>query len=160
MNKLITIITIIFSVSINSQSVLPDLNLTILNGEEISIRSISSDDKIAVVSLWATWCVPCIKELDAISEYYEEWKEEVNFDLYAISTDDSRTIKRVNAMVNGKGWEYTILLDSNNELQRALGASTIPLTLMTRRSGDQKNLGVECRFLTTCFVFEGVTRPK
>ena len=134
MNKLITIITIIYSVSVNSQSVLPDLKLNILNGEEISIRSISSDDKIAVVSLWATWCVPCIKELDAISEYYKEWKEEVDFDLYAVSTDDSRTIKRVNAMVNGKGWEYNILLDTNNELQRSLGASTIPLTLIVKNN--------------------------
>ncbi|MEZ7929843.1 MAG: TlpA disulfide reductase family protein [Flavobacteriales bacterium] len=134
MKKLFILITFIFSLSINSQSVLPDISLNTLNGEEINIQSISSNDKIAVVSLWATWCVPCIKELDAISEYYEEWKDEVDFELYAVSTDDSRTIKRVNAMVNGKGWEYTVLLDSNNELQRALGASTIPLTLIVKNN--------------------------
>ncbi|MGY8920212.1 MAG: TlpA family protein disulfide reductase [Flavobacteriales bacterium] len=134
MKKLFILITFLFSLSINSQSVLPDISLNTLNGEEINIQSISSNDKIAVVSLWATWCVPCIKELDAISEYYEEWKDEVDFELYAVSTDDSRTIKRVNAMVNGKGWEYTVLLDSNNELQRALGASTIPLTLIVKNN--------------------------
>lgn len=134
MKKLFILITFVFSLSINSQSVLPDISLNTLNGEEINIQSISSNDKIAVVSLWATWCVPCIKELDAISEYYEEWKDEVDFELYAVSTDDSRTIKRVNAMVNGKGWEYTVLLDSNNELQRALGASTIPLTLIVKNN--------------------------
>ena len=134
MKKLFILITFIFSLSINSQSVLPDISLNTLNGEEINIKSISNNDKIAVVSLWATWCVPCIKELDAISEYYEEWKDEVDFELYAVSTDDSRTIKRVNAMVNGKGWEYTVLLDTNNELQRALGASTIPLTLIVKNN--------------------------
>ena len=134
MKKVFILITFLFSLSINSQSVLPDISLNTLNGEEINIQSISSNDKIAVVSLWATWCVPCIKELDAISEYYEEWKDEVDFELYAVSTDDSRTIKRVNAMVNGKGWEYTVLLDSNNELQRALGASTIPLTLIVKNN--------------------------
>lgn len=134
MKKLFILITFIFSLSINSQSVLPDISLNTLNGEEINIKSISNNDKIAVVSLWATWCVPCIKELDAISVYYEEWKEEVDFELYAVSTDDSRTIKRVNAMVNGKGWEYTVLLDTNNELQRALGASTIPLTLIVKNN--------------------------
>ena len=134
MKKLFTSIAFIFSISVNSQSTLPNISLNYLDGNEINIQAISDNNKIAVVSLWATWCVPCIKELDAISEYYEEWKEEVNFDLYAISTDDSRTIKRVNAMVNGKGWEYTILLDSNNELQRALGASTIPLTLIVKNN--------------------------
>ena len=134
MNKFLTLLTFIFSITVNSQSTLPNISLNSLEGNEINIQSISSDDKIAVVSLWATWCVPCIKELDAISEYYEEWRDEVNFELYAISTDDSRTIKRVNAMVNGKGWDYTILLDSNNELQRALGASTIPLTLIVKNN--------------------------
>ena len=98
MKKLLTIITFIFSITVNSQSSLPNISLNSLEGNEINIQSISSNDKIAVVSLWATWCVPCIKELDAISEYYEEWRDEVNFELYAISTDDSRTIKRVNAM--------------------------------------------------------------
>ena len=152
MKKLLTTITFIFSITVNSQSSLPNISLNSLEGNEINIQSISSNDKIAVVSLWATWCVPCIKELDAISEYYEEWRDEVNFELYAISTDDSRTIKRVNAMVNGKGWDYTILLDSNNELQRALGASTIPLTLIVknnkiidRHSGD--SAGVEFELL-------------
>ena len=134
MKKLFTSIAFIYSISVNSQSTLPNISLNSLDGNEINIQAISDNDKIAVVSLWATWCVPCIKELDAISEYYEEWKEEVNFDLYAISTDDSRTIKRVNTMVNGKGWEYTILLDSNNELQRALGASTIQLTLIVKNN--------------------------
>jgi len=37
-------------------------------------------------------------------------------------------------MVNGKGWEYNILLDTNNELQRSLGASTIPLTLIVKNN--------------------------
>ena len=134
MKKLLTTIAFIFSISVNSQSTLPNISLNYLDGNEINIQAISDNDKIAVVSLWATWCVPCIKELDAISEYYEEWKEEVDFDLYAISTDDSRTINRVNSMVNGKGWEYTVLLDSNNELQRALGASTIPLTLIVKNN--------------------------
>ena len=132
MKKLITVITIIFSVSVNSQSVLPDLNLTILNGEEVSIRSISSDDKIAVVSLWATWCVPCIKELDAINDVYKEWQEETGVELIAVSVDDSRTVKRVKSLTNGKGWDYQILLDTNNDLKRALGASTVPLTIVVK----------------------------
>jgi hypothetical protein len=37
-------------------------------------------------------------------------------------------------MVNGKGWDYTILLDNNNQLQRSLGASTIPLTMIVKNN--------------------------
>ena len=85
-----------------------------------------------MVSLWATWCVPCLKELDAISELYDEWQDETNVELIAVSVDDSRTVKRVKPLINGKGWDYTILLDKNNDFKRALGAATVPLTLLIK----------------------------
>ena len=88
----------------------------ILNSENTEI----DDDKITVLSFWATWCVPCINELDAISDIYEEWQEDLNVEVIAVSTDDSRTQKRIRPMINGKGWEYKILLDKNNDLKRAL----------------------------------------
>ena len=134
MKHFLLITILLASFNINSQNTFADVTLKTLNGNEITTKSLSSNDKIAVISLWATWCVPCIKELDAISEYYDEWRDEIDFKLYAISTDDSRTIKRVKAMVNGKGWEYEILLDTNQELQRSLGASTIPLTLIVKNN--------------------------
>ena len=81
---------------------------------------------MTVLVFWATWCVPCINELDAISDVYEDWQEETSVDLIAISTDDSRTQKRIKPMINGKGWEYQILLDKNQELKRALNITLIP----------------------------------
>jgi hypothetical protein len=37
-------------------------------------------------------------------------------------------------MVNGKNWDYTILLDTNNDFKRALNASSIPLTIIVRNN--------------------------
>ena len=70
--------------------------------------------------------MPCINELDAISDVYEEWQEETNVEIIAISTDDSRTRKRVKPLVNGKGWDYEILIDENQDLKRALNITTLP----------------------------------
>ncbi|HZH70516.1 MAG TPA: TlpA disulfide reductase family protein [Flavobacteriaceae bacterium] len=105
-----------------------------MDGKDVNIQSISSNDQLVVVSLWATWCVPCKNELDAISDLYDEWQAETNMKLYAISVDDSRTVNRVKAMVNGKGWEYEILYDTNNDLRRILGAATVPLTLIVKNN--------------------------
>jgi len=52
--------------------------------------------------------------------------------LFAISVDDSRTVKRVKPMVNGKGWEVEILLDTNSDLKKALGAPTVPVTFIIK----------------------------
>ena len=99
-----------------------------------SIQKTANKDGVTIVSLWATWCVPCIKELDAISDLYQDWIEETGVSLIAVSVDDSRTVKRVKSLINGKGWEYDILLDTNNDLKRALGASSIPLTIVIKNN--------------------------
>ena len=117
-----------------SQTTIPNTNLTTLDGKSVKIQDEISKDKITILSFWASWCVPCINELDAISEVYEDWQEDFNMELIAISTDDARTQKRIRPMVNGKGWPYKILLDKNQELKRALNISTIPQIIILKDS--------------------------
>jgi thiol-disulfide isomerase/thioredoxin len=117
-----------------SQKSIPNSTLTTLEGRSVNIQDEISEDKITVLSFWATWCVPCINELDAISEVYDDWQESANIELIAVSTDDSRTQKRIRPMINGKGWPYKILLDKNQELKRALNISTIPQTYILKGS--------------------------
>jgi len=64
----------------------------------------------------------------------ESSEEEFEAEIYLIGNtiDDSRTVKRVKPLINGKGWEYEVLLDSNLEVKRALGAATVPLTLLVK----------------------------
>ena len=134
MKKLPLITCILFCTIGFSQKSIPNSTLTTLEGRSVNIKDEISEDKITVLSFWATWCVPCINELDAISEVYEDWQESTNMELIAISTDDSRTQKRIRPMVNGKGWPYKILLDKNQELKRALNISTIPQTYILKGS--------------------------
>ena len=117
-----------------SQTTIPNITLNTLNGKSVKIQDEISKDKITILSFWASWCVPCINELDAISEVYEDWQEDFNMELIAISTDDARTQKRIRPMVNGKGWPYKILLDKNQELKRALNISTIPQIIILKDS--------------------------
>ena len=117
-----------------SQITIPNINLNTLSGKSVKIQDEISKDKITILSFWASWCVPCINELDAISEVYEDWQEDFNLELIAISTDDARTQKRIRPMVNGKGWPYKILLDKNQELKRALNISTLPQIIILKDS--------------------------
>lgn len=134
MKKIASLFCILLPFITLSQNELPTADLTTIEGKKISLQEAATSDNVVIVSLWATWCVPCLKELDAISEVWDEWQDETNVELLAISIDDSRTVKRVKPLINGKGWDYTILLDTNNNLKRALGASTVPLTLLVKNN--------------------------
>jgi thiol-disulfide isomerase/thioredoxin len=132
MKKIALLFCLILSFNSYSQNEIPNIDVKTLDGDTVNIKEVTDQDNVVIVSLWATWCVPCIKELDAISEVYEDWQEETGVQLIAVSVDDSRTVKRVKSLINGKGWEYNVLLDTNNDLKRALGASTVPLTLVIK----------------------------
>ncbi|MDA0316617.1 MAG: TlpA disulfide reductase family protein [Bacteroidetes bacterium] len=115
-----------------AQSPLPTVELQTLNGQLISTDEIASNNQLMIISLWATWCVPCKNELDAVAEVYEDWVSETDIKYFAISIDDSRTSKRIKPMVDGKDWEFEILLDENSELKRAFGVSTVPFTVIVK----------------------------
>lgn len=134
MRKLFYLTFFLACTLMSAQNEFPSINVKSLDGQTINTNELSKDNKVTIISLWATWCVPCLKELDAINEVYPDWQDETGVELIAISVDDSRTINRVRPMVNGKNWEYEILLDTNNDLQRALGASTVPLTLLVQNN--------------------------
>lgn len=117
-----------------SQQEFPTVNVKSIDGETITTSSFNEKDKLYVFSFWATWCAPCIQELEAISEVYEDWKTQLNVEIIAVATDDSRTQKRVKPLVNGKGWSYTVLLDSNQDLKRKLSIANIPYLIVVKNN--------------------------
>jgi len=131
MNKIIVSIALISCGFLFSQD-LPNIALKDLEGAPVNVQELSNSDDVKILAFWATWCVPCINELDAISEVYEDWQDETNVELIAISTDDSRTKKRIRPLINGKDWDYTVLLDDNQDLKRALNISILPHVLVVK----------------------------
>ena len=120
-----------FSYFVTAQTALPDISLKDVNGKTVSIKTLSKD-KVLVLDFWATWCVPCINELDAIAEEYDDLQEDLGFELVAVSVDNTRSKSRVKPMVNGKGWDYKVLLDSNQKLKRALNISSVPYVMIVK----------------------------
>lgn len=122
------------SVSVGAQSV-PAVTVKTINGENIDFASVIEPGKLTVISFWATWCGPCIKELQAIDLRYEEWQELYNMKLVAVSIDDSRNVKKVKPKVLGEGWQYQIILDENQDLARAMNVNNPPMTFIVDAEG-------------------------
>ncbi|KPH12625.1 TlpA disulfide reductase family protein [Chryseobacterium sp. ERMR1:04] len=111
---------------------IPNVSINTINGEKLNVSTIDSSEPV-VMSFWATWCLPCMEELNTINEKYEDWQKETKFSMYAVSTDDARTTSKVKTVVKSKGWTYTILLDPNQTLKRALNINSVPYTLLVHK---------------------------
>ena len=139
MKKLITLITIlaVFVLSASSQETtktVPSVDIKTLSGESFNTSDISNDGPI-FLSFWATWCKPCIKELIAIDENYVDWQDETGLKVYAVSIDDSKSMNRVAPFVNGRAWEFEILMDSNSEFKKAMNVINVPHSFILDKNG-------------------------
>ena len=135
---LLSILTICLFSKINyaQNRALPNKEVKTLKGSNFNITDLKNDGNPIVISFWATWCKPCKKELNNIAEVYEEWQDETNVKLVAISIDDTRSMMRVAPYVNASEWEYEVYLDPNGELKRAMGVSTVPHTFLLNGKND------------------------
>ncbi len=115
---------------------LPSVTIKTLDGRDFSTSKIENGGKPIIISFWASWCRPCVKELSAIADLYDDWQIETGVKLIAISIDDARTVNNVRPMVNSRGWEYDFYLDSNGDLRRAMGVTNVPHTFILNGKGE------------------------
>ena len=117
------------------EKTLPAVTLSDVNGKNINVADYGKSGKITVLSFWATWCVPCKKELTNMADLYDEWKKKYNVQIIAVSIDDSRSATKVKPTVEGQRWNYEVLLDVNQDLKRQLNIQSVPFTVVTDASG-------------------------
>jgi cytochrome c biogenesis protein CcmG, thiol:disulfide interchange protein DsbE len=114
---------------------IPSVTLKDINGKAVNIQDLIQEGKPIIISFWATWCKPCMNELTAINEEYEDWQAETGVILLAISIDDARSRTRIPTIAKGKGWEFEVYNDENGELKRALGVQNVPHTFILNKEG-------------------------
>lgn len=118
------------------QAQLPKVTLKDINGKAISTDTLSNQGRPFIIDFFATWCKPCNRELDAISEVYPDWQQETGVKLIAVSIDQAHNINKVKPLVENHGWEYEVLLDPNGDLKRAFGIQLIPYVLIVDGQGN------------------------
>jgi len=132
MKKTIVLVSIILlGIALHAQEgilerAIPSVDIKTMTGEIFNTSGIDNSGKPIVISFFALWCKPCMRELTAIADVYPDWQEETGVKLVAVSIDDARSMPNVMPTVNGNGWEYEFYCDPNGDFKRAMGVNMIP----------------------------------
>lgn len=118
-----------------AQGKLSNVKVEDADGKLVEISSLVNG-KPFIMSFWGITCKPCLMELNAINDQLEEWQEEVDFEVVAVSIDDSRFSTRARSMASGSGWDFICVFDKNQDLKRAMNVTFTPHTFIVDGQGN------------------------
>ena len=129
-------VTVMACIAFNASAQLPSINLKDINGNTVNTATINNNGKPFIVSFFATWCKPCMRELRSIAEVYPDWQDETGVKVVLVSIDEAQNSNKVKPLVDAEGWEFEVLLDVNSELYNALGLQLVPHVIICDGVGN------------------------
>ena len=91
--------------------------------------------KAWLIQVWATWCAPCIEELDAMPDLHAQLADvREHVELLSISLDDERDLTLTTLASRSIAWPSTWAPDEE-ALLAAWGFAGVPLTLLVDGEG-------------------------
>jgi cytochrome c biogenesis protein CcmG/thiol:disulfide interchange protein DsbE len=111
----------------------PNFKLESLEGDITELYSELGEGPI-LLSFWATWCKPCIDELAEYKKIFNDYKDK-GFKMFAISTDNERTVAKVKPFVKSKNYNFPVLLDTNSDVARLYYAQAVPFSVILNDKG-------------------------
>lgn len=129
--------SLLLAVQAWAQTDLPATQVKDMNSNnKVAFNQVFSKDTLTLVNFWATWCVPCKKEIKNIRKVMGDWKKEgVVFNYITVSVDEARAEGLVRSYAKSQGWDFPYYIDTNSDLMRSLNFKTVPFTIIVDANG-------------------------
>ena len=138
MNRITKIITafLLLGISIGNYAQLPDITLPDIYGQQVQVSTLAKQGHPVILSFFATWCKPCMRELSAISQEYDEWQETTGVEVVIVSVDEGQNLMKVKPLIEGNNWPFKTLLDTGGLLKQAMHVQNIPHVYVLNKEGQ------------------------
>lgn len=108
-----------------------DVRIKTVSGKSYRLKELKG--QVVFINFWATWCVPCLREMPSMERLNRKMKGKA-FRMLAINFDES--IERIRNFIEGKGFTFEIVLDPGGTIGEKYNAERLPLTYIIGRNGN------------------------
>ena len=104
--------------------------LPTVDGEELALSGFRG--KYVLLDFWATWCVPCHKQMKDLEKILGEYEEK---DLAVLGVNNEE-LDVTRAFLEKRDPDYPMLVDVGGELASLYGVKNLPALILLDRSGN------------------------
>ena len=118
---------------------MPDVRFfdaTLLDGSAVSAKDLYDGKDVTVINCWATWCPPCLEELDDIAAFAKTLPENVQVVSFCI--DGAQHEDECVSLLEEAGFEGKVVTAANGDFATLLEQMQyVPTTLFVDDAGKQ-----------------------
>lgn len=118
--------------AIADDATVPDFTLKNLAGKNVKLSDVLAKNELVMIDFFFVGCVPCAEYM----EYFDGWEEKYGdrgFRILAINTDPQQESGSVKPFINGRGFEFTVLMDPTSDVKKRLQVKAEPTTILVNK---------------------------
>jgi cytochrome c biogenesis protein CcmG, thiol:disulfide interchange protein DsbE len=119
-----------FSAGVGDQA--PAYGASLLGGDSVSLAQLKGN--VVLLNVWATWCIPCRKELPELQALHKQY-EPRGLRVVGVSVDETGTDSSVREYAQELGITYSILRDPDQRVYSAFSIVGVPASFLIDREG-------------------------
>ena len=128
----------VFFTPVNSKEVIqkvdpvraPALSLADINKQDVEP---DYQNKVTLVHFWASWCLPCRKELPLIKNLQQDYQQHKKFNIVTIAADSYKNIEHY---INTNELQLPVLIDQYGKAMHAFRVKTLPSSYLIDIQGN------------------------
>jgi len=108
----------------------PAISLLNLNKQVVNLQY---ENHVTLVHFWASWCLPCMKELPLIEKLQQDYRNKPAFRIITIAADSHKNIEQY---VNSNNPNLSILIDQYGKAMRDFQVKALPGSYLIDKQGQ------------------------
>ena len=97
-----------------------------------TVRLEDYQGRFVLLNFWATWCLPCLKEMPEFEKVFQEMGEEK---LVVLAVGMGEDTGKISKFAEKYGFTFPLLADPDMEITRLYGVKNIPVTYLINPEG-------------------------